>query len=190
MLTSRAEHRVILRHDNADLRLTPVGREIGLIGDADFASFCARREALREARALAESTRLGVRSIGGAAFNAGATIADALRRPELTFADVARHFPVAVDRAIGERAHIEVSMEGYVRRAELAIAQAAGDESKLIPASFDYGAAPQLSREAREKFARVRPRTLGSAGRIPGITPADLAILRVLLHRDRQLLPA
>jgi tRNA uridine 5-carboxymethylaminomethyl modification enzyme len=80
-------------------------------------------------------------------------------------------------------------MAGYVRRAEAAVAQAAGDESKLIPAEFEYALVGQLSREAREKLERVRPRSLGAAARIPGVTPADVAILRVVLHRDRGRLP-
>jgi tRNA uridine 5-carboxymethylaminomethyl modification enzyme len=148
--------------------------------------FCARRDALAAARDAADRTRLGSAAIGTSTFAAGATLADALRRPELTFADVADRFPAAVSPAIGERAHIEIAMEGYVRRAEVAIAQAAGDEARLLPADVVYADIGQLSREAREKLARFRPRTLGAAGRVPGITPADVAILRVLLHRDRQ----
>jgi tRNA uridine 5-carboxymethylaminomethyl modification enzyme len=190
MLTSRAEYRVRLRHDNADLRLTPIGHDIGLVTDEDYERFQARSRALKEACALARSTRLGAVTIGGSTLGEGATIADALRRPELRFADVEDHFPVPVGRAIGERVHIEIAMEGYVRRSDQAIAQAAADEAKRIPDELSYAAIAQLSREAREKFDRVRPRTLGAASRIPGITPADIAILRVLLHRVRAPIPA
>ncbi len=189
MLTSRAEYRVILRHDNADLRLTPIGREIGLVGDEDFADFCSRREALSAAIEQAEGTRIGATTIGPSTFAAGASLADALRRPELSFADVADRFPGGLSPAIGERAHIEISMEGYVRRAKLAIEQSAADEAKQIPADFPFAGVRQLSREAREKLERARPRTLGAAGRIPGVTPADIAVLRVLLQRFRQPQP-
>jgi tRNA uridine 5-carboxymethylaminomethyl modification enzyme len=190
MLTSRAEHRVILRHDNADLRLTPIGREIGLVGDADYEAFSARRAALRSACDQAEKTRIGQVTIGRSNLGPGSTIADALRRPELAFEDVAERFPAPVDRAIGERAHIEIAMAGYVKRADIAIAKAAGDEARLLPPSFDYRAFSQLGLEAREKLSRIRPRSLGAASRIPGITPADLEILRVLLHRDRHTITA
>jgi tRNA uridine 5-carboxymethylaminomethyl modification enzyme len=190
MMTSRAEHRVILRHDNADLRLTPVGRELGLVNDADYAAFVARRAALDGGCEAAATTRIGAVTIGSAEMAPGATLADALRRPELRFADVADYFPTPLDPAIGERVHTEIAMQGYVRRAELAIAKAAKDESTLLPPDLEYAALPQLSLEAREKLARIRPRTLGAASRVPGITPADLSVLSVVLHRDRQRVPA
>ncbi len=183
MLSSRAEHRVVLRHDNADLRLTPIGRSIGLIGDEIWEAFESRREALREAIASAERRRLPVTGIAAETFEAGTTVADALRRPQLSYGDVAAYFEPPVADEIGERATIEIKSAGYVRRQEMAIEKAAKNERVLIPDDFDYASLRALSLEAREKLARQRPRTLGAAGRIPGVTPSDVAIVGLFVHR-------
>ncbi len=122
-------------------------------------------------------------AIGDERFSAGQTIADALRRPGLGYADVAGAFDPHVDATIGERVAIEIKCEGYVRREELAIEKAAKRERAAIPPDFDYSGIRALSREAREKLGAMRPRTLGMAGRIPGITPSDVAIVSLFLHR-------
>ena len=196
MLTSRAEHRVVLRHDNADVRLTPLGRDAGLVSDADWDAFVARRDALAAARRFLESTRIGAGGTGSgaagtpAALPPGATLADALRRPDVTVADVLDHVPARVDVPIAARVEIEIKMEGYVRRAQVAIDRAARDEAVILPGRLAYDSIPGLSHEAREKLARTRPRTLGAAARIPGITPADVALVSVHVHRLAQAAPA
>ncbi len=168
MFTSRAEYRLLLRHDNADLRLTPLGREMGSVDDAAWHAFERRRDALESALRYAGKK----------------CIAPLLRKPEVRFADVAAMFEPALGDEIGERVAIEVKLAGYAAREAAAIARAAKIEQREIPDGFDYAKIQALSSEAREKLAARSPRTLASAARIPGITPSDVAILSVFLCRD------
>ncbi|MBV9973612.1 MAG: tRNA uridine-5-carboxymethylaminomethyl(34) synthesis enzyme MnmG, partial [Candidatus Eremiobacteraeota bacterium] len=186
MLTSRAEHRIILRHDNADTRLTPIGRRIGLVTDEDFEAFERRQETVRRLIALSRATRCPQREIAARKIAAGTTVEAVLRRPEVRFDHVADTLP-PVSAEIGERVAIEVKYQGYVRRQELEIERASRDEGLRIPETLEFSSIAALSREAREKLARQRPRTLGAASRIPGVNPADVAILSVHLRRPRPL---
>jgi tRNA uridine 5-carboxymethylaminomethyl modification enzyme len=180
MLTSRAEHRVVLRHDNADLRLSPLGHEIGLLPADAFGAFEVRREKLVAGNRAARERRIAKTSQTGLA---GIPVAQALRRPEITYADVASDLPL--EREIGERVEIEIKLAGYVARQGEAIEKARRAESDPVPAEFAFDAVGALSREAREKFARYRPRSLGAAARIPGISPADVSVLGIAVHRAR-----
>ncbi len=179
MMTSRAEHRVVLRHDNADLRLSPLGHEIGLLSDDDAERFRERRAALARGHERVREVRMP-RELA-----AGRSVAEYLRRPDVAFSDVASLVP-EIPPDVLERVEIDVKLEGYVGRAGNAVARLARDEATLVPPDFDYGTIGQLSREAREKFAAHRPRSLGAASRISGITPADVGILSVVLHARRR----
>ncbi len=183
ILTSRAEHRVLLRHDNADTRLSTLGFELGLLPQDAYAAYVARGERLARTLAAARQIRIGPPGVPGLPSLRGATVAEALRRPDIAAADV-RTF-IAGDMETLERVEIEIKLEGYVRRQDLAVARAFRDENVAVPADFSYDLAPALSREAREKFGRFRPRSLGAAARLAGIAPADVSILAVALRRFR-----
>ena len=170
MFTSRAEHRLHLRSDNADERLAPLGREIGLVDDDRWSRFAARRDSVDANVALLKSTRIGDVS----AF-------DWLRRPDNTW-ETLPDAP-AVPPAIGRLIEIRAKYAGYIARQDRAIERFAQLEDKLIPHTTDYAAVVGLRNEARQKLIKFTPRSLGQAMRISGITPADVTILAV--HLDR-----
>jgi tRNA uridine 5-carboxymethylaminomethyl modification enzyme len=197
MFTSRAEYRLQLREDNADARLTPVGRELGLVDDARWECFSRKREAIET-----ETARLS--ALWAAPNNAlGASIArhigvevsrennaiDLLRRPELDYAtlmQVPGLGPGVGDAKVAEQVEIETRYAGYLDRQREEIARARRHETTSIPAAFDYAQVSGLSAEVRQKLERVRPETLGQAQRIPGMTPAAISLLLVHLERRRR----
>jgi tRNA uridine 5-carboxymethylaminomethyl modification enzyme len=195
MMTARAEHRLLLREDNTDERLCAHGRRIGLLPDAEWNAFQARRAQVAAALArLAEITlsptaavddalaRLGSAPLGGPR-----TLADLLRRPELDHAALRTLCPglPEEDPAVVERIEVAVKYEGYVRRQEAEAGRLAKLEGVKLPEDLDYGAMPSLSREVREKLAAIRPLSLGQASRISGVTPAAISILATLLEGRR-----
>ncbi len=176
MFTSRAEYRLVLRHDNADLRLTPIGRELGLVDDERWSRFVGYRERLNRLRTALTTTRFE-----------SDTLAHWLGRPESTWADLLAIAPrletIGDDPRAVEQATIEAKYGGYIARQAEQVERFARLEAKAIPADLDYRRIPQLRMEARQQLERVRPRSLGQAGRISGINPADLATLLVYLKR-------
>jgi tRNA uridine 5-carboxymethylaminomethyl modification enzyme len=197
MLTSRAEYRLLLREDNADLRLTGHGRDVGLIGGARWARFLARKEAIeKEAERLAgfmvpasAGTNDRLATLGTTPIAEPASAANLLRRPEIGYDDLvaigAGDEHLAAD--VREEVEIQIKYAGYLRRQEEQVVRQAALEGTAIPGAIDYAAVPSLSSEARQKLASVRPLTLGQAARIPGITPAAVGALSVWVRRMERL---
>jgi len=193
MFTSRAEFRLHLRIDNADRRLTPLGYRAGLVREEEYRAFLAKQERIARAIRLLNELRADPReeqcarlcaALGGStAFAERPTLAQLLRRPEVSIEDVAD----LLRRALGEPitavelkcAEIDVKFEGYLAQQQRQIERLKKAEARHIPENFQYDGIPGISREIREKLTRVRPLTLGQAGRIPGVTPAALSILNL-----------
>ena len=183
MFTSRAEYRLLLRTDNADLRLTPVGRQVGLVDDERWERFQARKQ--RFDSNIDRLQRSWVKVDGGARVPAS----QALRRPEVTLEQMAANGDVAIQTTPADRlldiASVEttVKYEGYLVRQEQAVAKAQNAERRRIPDAFPFERVPGLSREMVQRFSEARPETLGQAQRIPGVTPAAVAVVSAYLNR-------
>ncbi len=208
MFTSRAEFRLLLRNDNADARLCDVGHAAGLVCDEDHARFCRKRAAveneikrLRMARVTpTPELNLALEGLGTSPIHTPSSLADLLKRPELNYEAVRALGPPAsgaVGEApcegdesptgdIGERVEIAIKYEGYIARQERQVERARGLEDREIPEAFEYKEVRGLSAEVKEKLDRIRPRTLGQAGRISGVTPSAIGLLMVHLERLRR----
>jgi len=197
MFTSRAEYRLQLREDNADLRLTPVGRELGLVDEARWRAFEHKREAIaRETARLssmwaAPNNALGreVAATLGIEVSRETSALDLLKRPELDYAkltSVPSLGPAADDAMVAEQVEIAVKYSGYLDRQREEISRQQRHETTAIPAGFDYAGVRGLSAEVAQKLERVRPETIGQAQRIPGMTPAAISLLLVHLTRQRR----
>ena len=195
MMTSRSEYRLTLRQDNADERLTPIGREIGLVDDRRWAAF-EKARAVKQAE-LARLRQTVVRPAEAAALlqacgteplTTGVHADVLLRRPQLGYAQVAAIIGEnpAVTPMIAHSIETEIKYEGYILRQQVQIRQLEKQENVPIPPDLDYAPLDRLRLEAREKLARVRPRNLGQAARIPGVSPADIAMLSLELEARRR----
>lgn len=191
MMTSRSEYRLVLRQDNADIRLTPTGHEIGLISDERYAAFLekldmikAEKERVRETSvAITDELQKILEAKGTAPLKKGCKLIELLRRPQITYDDLKTIDTTRpqLPKRVFEQVEISVKYEGYIARQERQIKEMRRIEAKKIPENLDYSKLKGLRLEAIEKLSKIRPQNLGQAGRISGVNPADVAALNIIL---------
>ncbi len=193
MMTSRAEYRLLLRQDNADLRLTKIGYEIGLISKQRYDSLILKEKQIREEVDRVKKLNVGasknvqelLERLGSTTLKSSATMAELIRRPELTYMDLA---PIDSQRPqlqpeVGEQVNIQLKYEGYLKRQESQVKQFHKMEKKRIPDDIDYENVGSLRIEAKQKLAKIRPVSIGQASRISGVSPADISVLLIYLEQ-------
>ncbi|TVX99961.1 tRNA uridine-5-carboxymethylaminomethyl(34) synthesis enzyme MnmG [Cohnella terricola] len=196
LLTSRAEYRLLLRHDNADLRLTPLGHEIGLITEERYDRFLAKKQRVDEEIARLKGTKFRpdeavqamLAEVGSAAINNSVDGLTLLRRPEVTYVHLEKLAPPEVELSEEEKEQVEIQVKytGYIEKQLQQVEKMEKMEKKKIPENIDYDLVHGLAMEAKQKLGKIRPLSIGQASRISGVTPADLSILLVHLeHYNR-----
>lgn len=195
-MTSRAEYRLLLRQDNADLRLTEMGRRVGLVSDERYARFQAKKKGIAEAMRMLQQTKLNPAQETLAKLAAAHTspirtttsLYELLRRTEVTYADLQEPFELPeLGKDVREQVEISIRYEGYIKKQLEQVAHMEKLEAKLLPDTIDYQEVPSLRDEAREKLALIRPLSVGQASRISGVSPADISVLLVYLEQQRRL---
>lgn len=194
MMTSRAEYRLLLRQDNADLRLRETGHRIGLVSDEEYEKLLEKRRVIEEEIGRLEGTAVGgtpevqevLERYGSTPLKSGSTLAELVRRPELDYEKIKeidkkrRDLPFDVR----EQVNIEIKYEGYIRRQRQQVAQFKKLEGRHLPEGFDYSQVKSLRREAVQKLNKIQPSTVGQASRISGVSPADISVLLVYLGKE------
>ncbi len=195
IMTSRSEYRLLHRQDNADQRLTHIGHRVGLVSDERLAAVNAKYEAVRrecsrlESNGVPASDELNamLAKYESTPVSSSARLADLLRRPQVTYADLAPFDPSrpALPADVTAEVEIQLKYAGYLARQEKQVAQFKAEESKALPADLDYASIAGLRLEARQKLAQIKPLSIGQAGRISGVSPADIAVLLIWLEQQK-----
>ena len=197
MMTSRAEYRLLLRQDNADIRLTEIGHDIGLIDDERYRAFCEKRSQIEKEITRLNETVVGARkevqsfltSVGSTELKTAVTMADLVKRPELNYEilEPIDHERKPLDELVIEQVNINLKYEGYIVRQKQQVEHFKKLEKKLIPDTIDYDEVPSLRKEARQKLKDIKPASLGQASRISGVSPADVSVLSVYLKQKTEM---
>lgn len=197
LLTSRAEYRLLLRHDNADMRLTEIGHELGLVDEDRYKVFLNKKEQVAQELERLANIRITPKTEGldelfervnSTALKDGILASDLLKRPEITYADLVELIPREdgpLERQVAEQVAIQIKYEGYIAKALRKVEKVQSMEEKLIPEDIDWDSIHNLANEARERLKMINPSTLGQASRVSGVNPADIAILSVYIQKGK-----